>query len=208
MKWFIGNFLGPCKLGEVFVYNQSAQATQCSCSKQLPSYHAESGQCYEKYTRGPCSVGMWLTSHPLDLPQYSMQASVRPILQSSRSKGSKSRKYPNTPIGNRRNSIKQSLECFCLPGFVYSEEDDQCFREYTQGPCRSGYFFIRNEKDDSQTSGSCWKNPCGRHELYLPESQRCYAIHTQGFDFLLFRIAFLFIITFPVLFDCSEGPAR
>ncbi|KAK4002342.1 uncharacterized protein LOC116936651 [Daphnia magna] len=172
---------GPCKLGEVFGYNQSAQMTQCSCSKQLPSYHAESGQCFEKYTRGPCSVGMWLTSHPLDLPQYSMPASVRPA-QSTRSKGSKTRKYSNTqPVANnRRNSIKQSLSCYCLPGFVYSEEDDQCFREYTQGPCRSGYFFIRSDEDDIKSPGLCWKNPCARQELYLPESQRCYAIHTQG----------------------------
>lgn len=176
---------GPCKLGEVFVYNQSAQATQCSCSKQLPSYHAESGQCFEKYTRGPCSVGMWLTSHPQDLPQYSMAASVRPISRSTRSKGSKPRKYPSIMANsNRRNSAKQSLACFCLPGFVFSEEDDQCFREYTQGPCRSGYFFIRNEDDNSATAGRCWKNPCARQELYLPESERCYGIHTQGFDHL------------------------
>jgi Domain of unknown function (DUF4789) len=176
-------------LGEVFGYNQSAQATQCSCSKQLPSYHAESGQCFEKYTRGPCSVGMWLTSHPLDLPQYSMPASARPTL-SSRFKGSKARKvYPNAqPVGNnRRNSAKPSLSCYCLPGFVYSEDDDQCFREYTQGPCRSGYFFIRSEEGDIRSYGICWKNPCARQELYLPESQRCYGIHTQGFD-----IKFLF----------------
>lgn len=177
------NNTGPCRLGEVFGYNQSAQATQCSCSKQLPSYHTESGQCFEKYTRGPCSVGMWLISHPLDLPQYSMPAAVRPS-QSSRSKGSKTRKYSNTqPVANnRRNSIKQGLSCYCLPGFVYSEEDDQCFREYTQGPCRSGYFFIRSEEGDIKSPGICWKNPCARQELYLPESQRCYGIHTQGFD--------------------------
>ena len=156
----------------------------------------ESGQCFEKYTRGPCSVGMWLTSHPEDLPQYSMPASVRPIVPSTRSKGSKARKYPNTPASsNRRNSataFKQTLTCFCLPGFVYSEEDDQCFREYTQGPCRSSYFFIRNDDEDSGTAGTCWKNPCGRQELYLPESQRCYGIHTQGFDYQFFFFFFLF----------------
>ena len=156
----------------------------------------ESGQCFEKYTRGPCSVGMWLTSHPEDLPQYSMPASVRPIVPSTRSKGSKARKYPNTPASsNRRNSataFKQTLTCFCLPGFVYSEEDDQCFREYTQGPCRSSYFFIRNDDEDSGTAGTCWKNPCGRQELYLPESQRCYGIHTQGFDYQFIFFFFLF----------------
>lgn len=172
---------GPCKLGEVFVYNQSTLTTQCSCSKHLPSYHADSGQCYEKYSRGPCSAGMWLTSHPLDLPQYSMPASVRPISPLARSKGSKSRNYPIAPVSNRRQFGKSSLNCFCLPGYVYSEEDGQCFREYTQGPCRSGYFFIRNERDDTGAIGRCWKNPCARQHLYLPESERCYPIHSKGF---------------------------
>ena len=120
-------FPGPCKLGEIFIYNQTAQATQCTCSKQLANYHADTGQCFEKYTRGPCRPGMWLISHLSDLPQYSVAPSPRPI--NTRLKTSKNR--PNVATTNRR-SVK-GLTCACLPGFVYSPEEDQCYREYTQG---------------------------------------------------------------------------
>ena len=123
---FLFCFPGPCKLGEIFIYNQTAQATQCTCSKQMPNYHSETGLCFEKYTRGPCRPGMWLTSHSQDLPQYSVPASPRPV--NTRLKTSKNRSYAGVG-SNRRNG----LTCTCLPGFVYSLDEDQCYREYTQG---------------------------------------------------------------------------
>lgn len=51
-----------------------------------------------------------------------------------------------------------------------------------KGPCRTGYFFIRAENAHEQLTGTCWKNPCGRQELYLPEHHRCYTIHSQGYN--------------------------
>ena len=177
---------GPCRFGEVFSFNQTTQATQCHCSKHLSSYHPETGQCFEKYTRGPCRAGMWLISHPQDLPQYSIPASMVPIAPPAqqRTKGLKSRKQQrrSSLSSGRRNAASiKTLTCACLPGFVYSTEVDQCFREYTQGPCRNGYFFIRVESSSEEETGVCWKNPCGRQELYLPDSLRCFKIHTQGY---------------------------
>lgn len=174
-------FLGPCRFGEVFIFNQTTQATQCQCSKHLNNYHPETGQCFEKYTRGPCSPGMWLISHPHDLPQYSMPASMVPIApRSAFSNKSRPTKHPKrrSSSSNRRNAASiKSLTCACLPGFVYSSDAGQCYREYTQGPCRNGYIFIRA---DDEEVGTCWKNPCGRQELYLPDSLRCFKIHSQG----------------------------
>jgi hypothetical protein len=138
------NFIGPCRFGEVFIFNQTAQSTQCHCSKHSINYHPDTGQCFEKYTRGPCNAGMWLVSHPQDLPQYSIPASPIPVYQQSASgrpkipKGRSRQLGRRTRNGNpRRSAIAaspvKSLTCTCLPGFVYSKEEDQCFREYTQG---------------------------------------------------------------------------
>ena len=166
------NSQGPCKLGQVFVYNNVTQTTQCSCSPRLRHFHGATGKCFEKFTNGPCSAGQWLTSHPQEVPEYSMPASTQ-----------WKRRDPVLDGEYRIASMDLTdhddwLVCTCLPGHVYSHKDDACYREFTQGPCKSGHFFARHPSKDQ--SGSCVKNPCDRNELFFPEIQRCFRIHSRG----------------------------
>jgi len=158
---------GPCKVGQVFTYDNATQATQCWCSPRLRHYHAETGQCYEKFTRGPCKSGMWLTSAAAEMPQYSLPADEQKAVG---------------PPGERQSTgdgESSWLTCSCLPGHVYSIRDNQCYREFTQGPCKSGHFLVAKERA-GVSRGVCIKNPCGRHELYFPGVQRCYQLNSRG----------------------------
>jgi len=153
---------GPCPPGTIFSYNSTSKMTQCSCSSLSPGYHSLTDRCYSKFSQEPCNKGQWLTSRSDELPQHSIVPSIRrvdPIVDS--------RKITN--IGQ--------LTCTCIPGYVYNKEDEQCYREFTQGPCQTGHFFIRNSDGDA---GICQLNPCSTQELYFSEQQSCFRIHSSG----------------------------
>ena len=49
---------GPCEVGTVIMLDRESGAGFCGCNKTLNMYyHADTDQCYQLYTRGPCPLG-------------------------------------------------------------------------------------------------------------------------------------------------------
>ena len=164
-------------------------------------YWSHGATCHELYTRGPCVQGhIFIYNHT----SMNTQCVCSPELITNFDYETK-QCYELETTGPCKpgqvftfDAASLSARCRCLPGYVKWLPSDHCFREYTKGPCETGYFLqpietYRTLEQDHfllpgyiltpgtwDNTGECVKSTCKGGQLYDPATQKCYSVGHRG----------------------------
>ncbi|KAK5643584.1 hypothetical protein RI129_007429 [Pyrocoelia pectoralis] len=162
---------GPCPKGQLITADfDGISACKCDYKYEMRNYSSHGNGCYEHFTKGPCKENghLFLPNqhcgcHNL-LPHYYNLTKMC---------------YELGTIGPCDAGEQflidyntKSATCQCKKGHIRYENDYNCYRPYTQGPCPAGYILVNTT--------SCIKQPCKRGYLYFVVSKTCYRIGNRG----------------------------
>ncbi|XP_031339326.1 uncharacterized protein LOC116167873 isoform X2 [Photinus pyralis] len=162
---------GPCSKGQLITTgSDNVSACKCDHEYEMQNYWSHGNGCYEHYTKGPCRENghLFLPNqrcgcHNL-LPHYHNSTNMCYELGT----------LGPCSIGEQfllDQNIKTAT-CQCKKGHIRYENNLNCYRPYTQGPCPAGHILI--------DATSCIKQPCSKGYLYFPVNKSCYRIGNRG----------------------------
>ncbi|XP_014260557.1 uncharacterized protein LOC106673101 [Cimex lectularius] len=171
---------GPCSDGLLLFSKENLGQCLCDNSTMLHYFWNQSSTCYEHFIQGPCKKGqIFLPGGTCGcektLKEYYPEnglcypiGSNGPCKQGHHFVLGRSKSDPKTLYGR----------CACKEGHILWEEDGNCYKPFTRGPCAPGKMLEISY--EGKVAMKCVQLPCSAGNLYFQGNKGCHKVGSQG----------------------------